>query len=235
MFSPRQIENILFLDIETVSVTPDYASLPERFKPLWDKKSLRHREEGKTPEDLFAEKAGIHAEFNKIVCVSCGYIRFDDMGVPSMKMKSFFGDSEPQLLREFGEMVNKFMDKEGRTFCAHNGKEFDYPVLGRRYVVNQLPIPVALQIQGKKPWEVPFLDTMELWKFGDNKAFTSLDLLCALLDVPTPKDDIDGSQVSRVYWEEKDLDRIRHYCEKDVQATAQVLLRMSRLPLLAQE
>lgn len=230
MFTPHQFQNILFLDIETASFVPNYDALPERFKPLWDKRAERI-DANKSPAEVF-ERAGIYAEFARVVCISCGYVQFDEHGAPSMKLKSFSDMDENVLLREFATMLNRWTDKTDRMLCAHNGKEFDYPFLGRRYMVNGLDIPHALAVQGRKPWELAhLLDTMELWKFGDYKSYTSLDLLCALFDVPTPKDDMDGSKVGKAFWEEKDLARIAHYCEKDVAATAKVLLRMSRLPV----
>lgn len=234
MYTQHQLENILFLDIETASVTATYADLPERMQGLWDRKANKYQrfEPDKTPAELYTEKAGIHAEFAQAVCISCGYLRFDG-DKPEIKLKSYYGPDEYQNLKDFGEMLNKFvMAKQGRNLCAHNGKEFDFPFLGRRYLVHGLALPRPLQIQGKKPWEIPFVDTMELWKFGDYKAYTSLDLMTAVLGIPSPKDDIDGSQVGRVFWEEKDYDRIKTYCEKDVRTTAQVLLRMSRMPLI---
>ncbi|GAB4416946.1 MAG: 3'-5' exonuclease [Bacteroidia bacterium] len=234
MFKPDQIEQLLFLDIETAPIAPDYASLAPRMQGLWDHKSQRYQRQDaeKTPQQLFDEKAGIHAEFAQVVCISCGYVLFKE-NVPSLHLKSYVGPDETQVLADFGDMLNKFISKkEGRSLCAHNGKEFDFPFLGRRYVIRGLPIPYVLRVQGKKPWEVSFVDTMELWKFGDIKAYTGLDLLAAVLDIPSPKDDMDGSDVARVFWEEKDYERIRIYCEKDVRTTVQVLLRMSRLPLL---
>ncbi|MEM7658619.1 MAG: ribonuclease H-like domain-containing protein [Bacteroidota bacterium] len=239
MFSQAQLENVLFLDIETASVVASYEELPERMQGLWDKKAGKYQrneaDREKAPAQIFGEKAGIHAEFAKVVCISCGILRFEGT-TPSLRLKSFFGEDEGVILREFREMLDPFMKaKGGRNLCAHNGKEFDFPFLGRRYLIQGQEIPKALQIQGKKPWEISFIDTMELWKFGDYKAYTSLDLLSAVLGVPSPKDDIDGSQVGRVFWEEKDHERIKVYCEKDVRTTAQVVLRMSRMPLLAEE
>ncbi len=235
MFKASQLKDILFLDIETASMVPTYADLSPRMQALWDKKSLRYSraEPDKTPEVLFGEKAGIHAEFARVCCISVGYLSFDDKQQASLTLKSYSGPDEAEILREFGKMVDSYTAaKSTRNLCAHNGKEFDYPFLGRRFVINQQRIPYVLQVQGKKPWEVQLLDTMDMWKFGDYKAYTSLDLLAAVLDIPSPKDDIDGSDVSRVYWIEKDYERIRIYCEKDVRTTAQVLLRMARLPLL---
>lgn len=235
MFTRQTLENVLFLDIETVSVQPRYVELSEQMRKLWDKKATIFQRSApeKSSVELFGEKAGIYAEFGKVVCISCGYLMFDPTGKPQIKMKSFCGPDEPTLLANFGDMLNKYIDKKaGRTLCAHNGKEFDFPFLGRRYLINYLPIPKVLQTQGKKPWELSFIDTMELWKFGDYKAYTSLELMATVLGIPSPKDDIDGSQVSRVFWEDADYERIQVYCEKDVKTTAQVLLRMSRMPLI---
>ncbi len=235
MFSQDELANILFLDLETASIVPTYADLPENMQALWDKKSKRYQRDlpDDSPAQIFPKRAAIHAEFGRIVCISCGYLKFNAEGKPEMVMKSFVGDDEHQLLADFGPMLDKYIQSNSkRNLCAHNGKEFDYPYLGRRYIVHGLPLPQALQIQGKKPWEVRLLDSMELWKFGDYKAYTSLELLAAILGIPSPKDDIDGSQVGEVFWQDKDYERIRVYCERDVLTTAQVLLRMSRLPLV---
>ena len=152
MFSTRQIENILFLDVETAPVLQDYHDLPERMQHLWDRKARRYMRDDpeKVPEELFFEKAGIHAEFGRAVCISCGYVKFDESGVPQLKMKSFYGEDENAILKEFGQVLNQFTRKSDRNICAHNGKEFDFPFLGRRYVVHGLEIPNVLQIQGKK-------------------------------------------------------------------------------------
>ncbi|HHG83911.1 MAG TPA: 3'-5' exonuclease [Bacteroidetes bacterium] len=235
MYTRHQLENILFLDIETASAFSDYGQLPDRLQELWLKKAKilnKREEEPIAPEDLFRERAAIFAEFGKTVCISCGYIRYKD-DKPTFRLKSYFGEDEKQLLAEFTIIVNQFMNRPERNLCAHNGKEFDFPYLGRRYLINGLPLPGALAaIQNSKPWEIRMIDTMILWKFGDYKNYTSLDLICAVLGVPSPKDDINGSEVGRVFWEEKDYARIARYCEKDVLATAQVLLRMSREPLI---
>jgi uncharacterized protein YprB with RNaseH-like and TPR domain len=226
MASPFPLNNILFLDIETVPQQPDYNSLPEDWKELWDTKSaslLKYREE-ETKESLYP-RAGIYAEFGKIICISCGVIQ----GTGEQKkitLKSFYSDNEKQLLVEFADMLNKWSTGEPKFLCAHNGKEFDFPYLCRRLIVNELPVPFILNISGKKPWEVTHLDTMELWKFGDYKSFTSLNLLARTLGIPTPKDDIDGSRVWEVYWKEKNMQRIVTYCQKDVITVAQVFLRI---------
>ena len=238
MFTQHQLENIRFLDIETACIVPEYAQLPERLQPLWDRKAGRYQsaEPDKSSAQLFFEKAGIHAEFARVVCISCGYLKFNADQVPQLIAKSFYGADERSILTDFGGMLDQYTGaKAGRNICAHNGKEFDFPFLGRRYIVHGLAIPFVLQVQGKKPWEVSFIDTMDLWKFGDYKAYTSLDLLSAILGIASPKNDIDGSDISRVFWQEKDHERIKTYCEKDVLTTAQVLLRMSRMPLVPEE
>ena len=228
----------MFVDIEPVSVVAVYEELPERFQGLWDKKAKilnKREEEPQTPDDLFRNRAAIFAEFGRVVCISAGFIQFKEER-PTLRVKSYYGSDENSLLTEFGGVLDKFMENPKRNLCAHNGKEFDFPYLGRRYLINGIQLPKAISdIQLKKPWEVKLLDTMLMWKFGDFKSFSSLDLLCACLGVPTPKDDIDGSEVGRVFWEEGDAARIAKYCEKDVLATAQVLLRFCREPLIADE
>jgi 3'-5' exonuclease len=230
MFSRSQIEQIMFLDIETASISPDMNALPAQMKPLWERKAglIQERtEEQGPPAELFKKRSAIFAEFGKVVCISCGVIRFHE-DRPSIKLKSFFGADEPTILSEFAVMLNPFISgRADRNLCAHNGKEFDFPYLGRRYLINGLPLPgVFADLQSKKPWEIRLLDTMQIWKFGDYKSFTSLELLCAVFGIPSPKDDMDGSQVGQVFWEERDYARIARYCEQDVLATAQVLLRM---------
>lgn len=235
MYSKNQLENILFLDIETASVTKSYEELPERFRELWDKKTNilnKRMEEPLPPEEMYTDRAAIFSEFGKVVCISCGYIKFEG-DKPTFRVKSYFGENEHEILKDFAVMVDQFTSRNDRNLCAHNGKEFDFPYLGRRYLINGLKLPrILADIQNKKPWEIRLIDTMTMWKFGDYKSYTSLDLLCAVLQVPSPKDDIDGSEVGRVFWEENDAARIAKYCEKDVLATAQVLLRMCRMPLI---
>ena len=229
------VNNILFLDIETAPQYPDYNDMPEEWRQLWDTKSasLLKYHEGQTNETLYP-RAGIYAEFGKIICISCGVLQLAD-GQKKIILKSFYGDDEKLLLHQFSEMLNKWSAGEQKFLCAHNGKEFDFPYLCRRMIINNLPIPSLLNIAGKKPWEVSHLDTLELWKFGDFKSFTSLNLLAYTLGVPTPKDDIDGSMVWAVYWKEKNLERIVTYCQKDVVTVAQIYLRMNGEPLIKPE
>lgn len=229
------LNTILFLDIETVPQFPDYTSLPGDWKQLWDTKSnsLVKYHEGHTNESLYP-RAGIYAEFGKIVCISCGLLQGSG-DQRKIILKSFSEDDEKLLLHHFNEMLNKWTAGEPKFLCAHNGKEFDYPYLCRRMIINNLPIPAILNIAGKKPWEVSHLDTLELWKFGDFKSYTSLVLLAHTLGIQTPKDDIDGSMVWEVYWKEKNLQRIVAYCEKDVVTVAQILLRMNGEALIKEE
>src|SRR6185436_8235414 len=222
------LTNILFLDIETVPQHSCFDDAPKVMHQLWEKKSkYLIKDEIETPDSIYRQ-AGIYAEFGKVVCISCGYFSADR----KLRIKSFYGDDEKKVLTEFSEMLCKFFSKNDKLLCAHNGKEFDFPFLARRMVINGVPLPPVLDTPGKKPWEVNHLDTLELWKFGDYKSFTSLLLLATVLGVPTPKDDIDGSMVWDVYWKEKNLPRIVTYCQKDVLTVAQIFLRFKNEPLL---
>jgi len=217
--------NILFLDIETVSQYETYNHLPDDWKELWDLKAaiINRNKEDETNEACYP-RASIYAEFGKIVCISCGYLQGNGED-KKLVVKSFCGHDEKKLLAEFSDMLQKWSGDTEKYLCAHNGKEFDYPYICRRMIINGIEIPEALKISGRKPWEVRHLDTMELWKFGDYKSYTSLKLLAKVLGIPSPKDDIDGSMVNHVYWTEKDVDRIVEYCQKDVITLANILLR----------
>src|SRR5258708_1471826 len=225
--TPSPLHTILFLDIETVSQYAEFKGAPEEWKELWRHKaeSLIRDKPDITPEDIYG-RAGIYAEFGKIICISCGIISGSGAG-KKLSLKSFYGDDEKVLLSEFSELLRRWGSGDGHKYlCAHNGKDFDFPYLCRRMIIHGLTLPSLLQLSGKKPWEIPHIDTMELWKFGDYKSFTSLNLLAHVLGIPTPKDDIDGSQVGEVYWSQQDLPRIVTYCQKDVITVAQVYLRM---------
>ena len=227
--------NILFLDIETVSQFETYEHLPAEWKEMWDIKAqfLLRNKESETSETVY-ERAGIYAEFGKIICISCGCLQGSGED-KKLVIKSYCNNDEKKLLVEFADMLQKWSGDAEKYLCAHNGKEFDYPYICRRMIINGIEIPEALKIAGRKPWEVRHLDTLEFWKFGDYKNYTSLKLLAKVLGVPSPKDDIDGSQVNGVYWKEKDLDRIVVYCQKDVVTLTQVLLRFHCKPLLKPE
>jgi predicted PolB exonuclease-like 3'-5' exonuclease len=226
MLDQLKLDNILFIDIETVPQYSKYDELNDRWKALWDKKAGYLARNQETPEEMY-NRAGIYAEFGKIICISAGFLSRNGNGW-SFRVKSFYGHDEKLVLKEFSELLNSRFSDTGKALCAHNGKEFDFPYLGRRILINDLPLPYILDLAGKKPWEVSHIDTMDLWKFGDFKSFTSLDLLAAAFDIPSPKDDIDGSQVYGVYYNETDgLERIKTYCEKDIATLARVLLKFT--------
>lgn len=226
------LRDIIFLDIETVACTSNFTELNERLKIQWSRKAgFLKREEGVTDEELFHQRAGIYAEFGKIICIAVGKLFESGSSELSLKVKAYFGDEEKAVLMDFLSMLNK-LDPATIKFCAHNGKEFDYPYISRRMLVNGIPLPQPLNLAGRKSWEVPHLDTMELWKFGDYKHYTSLDLLAAIFNIPTSKNGIDGSQVNAVYYKEKNLQKIKDYCMNDVVVLTQLYLRMKGLPLI---
>lgn len=233
--SSHPLHTILFLDIETVSQYRDYEDVPEEWKELWQRKSeafLKDKPD-KTAAGIY-DRTAIYAEFGKIICISCGVISGQGSD-RKLSLKSFAGDDESEILLQFAETLRKWSSDHQRFLCAHNGKDFDFPYLCRRMIILGIPIPPLLNISGKKPWEIQHIDTMELWKFGEFKSYVSLNLLAHALGVPTPKDDIDGSQVGQVYWIEKDLPRIITYCQKDVVTVAQVYLRMNGEPPIRAE
>lgn len=232
MLEKIRLERILFLDIETVAQQPDFNSVDERLQKFWEQKA-KYLAADETPEEAYS-RAGIYAEFGKIVCISVGFITYEG-SEKNLRLKSFYGDDEKLLLEEFFDLLNNYFNQADHLLCAHNGKEFDFPYIARRALVNGLNIPSILDLAGKKPWEVAHLDTLQLWKFGDYKNYTSLGLLTAIFNIPTPKDDIDGSMVNHVYWEEKDVERIKIYCEKDVVALTQLFLRYRNEALVKEE
>ncbi len=220
-----KLDKVLFLDIETVPQTYQFADLDEKSRELFEMKTRFMQNDTKSFTDLYNEKGGIFAEFGKIVCISVGFVASVSTG-KQIRMKSFYHDDEETLLKQFKKLLEEHYNTPYHILCGHNAKEFDFPYLCRRFLINGIALPEVLNIAGKKPWEINHLDTMELWKFGDYKAFTSLALLCHVFNIPTPKDDISGADVARVYFEENDLERIKVYCEKDVVALIQLLLRM---------
>jgi DNA polymerase elongation subunit (family B) len=227
-----ELRDILFIDIETVASTDDYSSVSERMKVQWSRKAnFFKRDSGLTDEDLFHERAGIYAEFGKIVCVAVGRYIDHESGELGLRTKVYYDHNEAELLLTLKKMIEKF-DAAALRFCAHNGKEFDYPYLCRRMLINGISLPAALNLSGKRSWEVQHLDTMELWKFGDYKHFTSLDLLAALFNIPSSKNKIDGSQVNYVYHHDKDLEKIAEYCREDVVVLAQLFLKLKGYPLI---
>ena len=233
MLDHLKAEDLLFLDIETVPQSPSYQETDPILRKLWDKKASHLVSEGQGPEDVY-QRAGIYAEFGRIVCISVGHLLVEN-GEKTIRLKSFADKDEKVLLLQFSEMLMKYSRHREFFLCAHNGKEFDFPYIARRMLINGLPLPEVLDVAGKKPWEVKFVDTMELWKFGDFKNYTSLELLAAVFGIPTPKDDIDGSMVAQVYYEEDDLPRIARYCEKDVITIVQLFLKFKGQDIVSEE
>lgn len=227
------LKNVLFIDIETVPQFAAYEYLEENWKKLWSKKMNRYINEDVTAADVY-ERAGFHSEFGKIVCISAGCIvqNNEDSG---FRVKSYYGEDEKNILIEFSDMLNKNFNSDECYLCAHNGKDFDYPYISRRCLINGIPIPSIIDVTGRKPWEIRLLDTMDLWRFGDYKNFASLDLLAAVFGLASPKTEMDGSMVGKVFWLEKNLEQIKNYCQKDVVTMAQLLMRFKGMELLKDE
>ena len=216
-------EKVLFLDIETAPEKANYTDLSSVTQAFWEKKSLQFRKEGQTAKEVY-QRAGIYSEFGKIICISFGILYVKD-GCRHVRIKSIYNDDEKRILIEFAQLLSKLNTLNDLLLCAHNGKEFDFPYISRRMLIHGIGIPSILNVAARKPWETPFLDTMEMWKFGDHKHYTSLDLLTHIFNIPSPKTDIDGSQVAEVYWIQNDLERIARYCQNDVLAIVQLFLK----------
>jgi len=225
------IKQLLFIDIETVPIQPDFNQLNTADKQLWAGKVNRYQNDAIDVEAMYTKKAGILSEFGKIICIAVGFITGNKNHF-KLRVKAFASKNEKETLSSFIELLNRsFNNIHQFYFCGHNIKEFDIPYICRRIIINQLPLPPALNLSGLKPWEVNHVDTLDLWKFGDRKHYTSLKLLAHILNVPSPKDDIEGKDVARVFWQENDLERIANYCKKDVLTVAQIMMRFKQLPL----
>jgi uncharacterized protein YprB with RNaseH-like and TPR domain len=227
------LEKILFLDIETVPEVYRFSELDSATAALFDSKTKFQQRDGLSAADVY-DKAGIYAEFGKIICISCGIVHDKPHG-KEIRLKSIANDDERQLLLDFAKLLNQHYNMPHHILCGHNAKEFDFPFIARRMLLHGIDLPSALDIAGKKPWEIAHLDTMELWKFGDYKHYSSLSLLCHIFRIPTPKDDITGADVARVYYEDKDLQRIVKYCQKDVVALIQLFLRFRNESLVEED
>ena len=220
------IYDLIFIDIETVPQFSSHEQLTPAMKELWAAKHSFLRTENETAEDGYLKRAGVYAEFAKIICISIGYFRADkETKQRTFRVKSFYGDDEKMLLEEFTSLINKNFSFERFHFCGHNIREFDIPFICRRMLINQLIFPDLLDVSGKRPWEMQNIDTLQLWKFGDYKNYTSLKLIAEVLSIPTPKGDIEGKDVCRVYWQENGLQRIVEYCQRDVITVARLLIR----------
>ncbi len=230
-----EIKNLLLIDIETVSGLGKFQHLSDEWQELWTEKISKSLPPNTTPEEYYPMRAAILAEFAKVVCISTGYFKKEDNNW-QFRIKSFYSENEKEVLDGFIKALKQLHARNSKwIFTGHNIKEFDIPFLSRRMLVNNINIPSCMDFQNMKPWETPVLDTLHLWRFGDYKHYTSLKLLAATLGVPSPKDDIDGSKVGEVFWTEKNLERIAHYCGKDVATVANVILRFKNLPLLSEE
>ena len=234
MIKDLNLDEVLFLDLETVPAEADITQLTNEWKNLWEEKSRFIREKNQSSLEESYSSAGIFAEFGKIICIGLGYFA-QRQGERIFRVRSIEGDDEKKVLQEFANLLESHTGKPFRLLCAHNGKEFDFPYLCRRMLVHGIQLPQLLNIAGKKPWEVAHLDTMELWKFGDYKNYTSLKLLAQLFSIPTPKDDISGADVYDVYYKEKNLERIATYCRKDVITMARVMQRFMGVTYLSDE
>ena len=229
MLKNLNLEHILFLDIETVPESESFSDLDATKQELWEAKSRYQRKDDYSAEQFY-DRAGIWAEFGKIIVISVGYFHMDGE-IRSFRVTSFYGD-ETKILKDFKNLLISHFSQSKHLLCAHNGKEFDFPYIARRMIINNIELPYKLNLFGKKPWEVPHLDTLELWKFGDYKNYTSLKLLTKVLGIPSPKGDIDGSDVYSTFYKQKNIDRIIKYCERDTVAVAQIILRLRGEELL---
>lgn len=235
------LNQLLIIDIETVSQYPGFECMDDSWKQLWQEKVMKILPAGVSAAEFYLQRAGVMAEFAKIICISVGWLKQDESGV-DMFLRSFFGNDEHELLSKFIVAMNE--RNEGLNdwcFVGHNIKEFDIPFICRRLLVHGLPIPNYLDFQNKKPWETNLIDTFQYWRFGDYKNYTSLKLLSAVLQVPSSKEDIDGSMVGALYWasdpveQQNNVHRIVAYCQQDVVATGNILLRFKGMSLLNQQ
>ena len=229
-------KNLLFIDIETVSAESDFNLLSDRMKALWlHKASFLSNPTNLNDEDFYFDRAGIYAEFGKIIAIGVGFFHWNDDQEICLKVKSISNDDETQVLRDFKILLEQKYKPTTLTLCAHNGKEFDYPYLCRRMLVNGIDIPKALQITGKKPWEIPHFDTLDMWKFGDRKHYTSLELLAAIFNIPSSKTELSGDQVNETYHHQNDLSKITRYCREDIIVLAQLFLKYQNMDIVKDE
>lgn len=229
----KQLKNILFIDIETVSQQAHFDALDSRLKQLWLRKAKYFQNTDNLPdEDVYLKRASIYAEFGKVICIGIGGIYFDDNDEPTLRIKMIRGESEAEILKQFKTIVEKHKAGTQLMLCAHNGKEFDFPYICRRMLVHGIALPKVLQVAGKKPWEVPHIDTLDLWKFGDYKHYTSLDLLAMIFDIPDSESEVSGDQINHIYYIEKDIAKIERYCANDVKVLTQLYMKMNNWSLI---
>lgn len=234
MFLRSEISKILYFDIETACCYPDLPTLESenpRLYSLWKKRDLYYRAahpemKDKSPDDVFKSKAGLEPEFSKIVCISFG--SFDDNLEP--RLVSFFvsEDDELEVLKKSHKVFTNASVKNWKL-CGHNIRGFDIPFICRKMVYNKIKLPPNLEIWNKKPWELNFLDTSEIFSFGSwtHQKYLSLDLLSCSLGIDSPKELMDGSLVNSTFWIEKDYDKIARYCEMDVSTVMRIIKSLS--------
>lgn len=226
----HNLKDILFLDIETVSAHEDFEKLNDRMKAQWLRKAgYIYRSEEVSSEELYFQKAAIYAEFGKIITIAVGYFHINQDMV-EFRTKALFDHDETKVLEEFKRILIR-MNPEHLKLCAHNGREFDFPYISRRMLIHGIELPSVLNLSGKKPWEINHLDTMDMWKFGDWKHYSSLELLASIFNIDSSKTGIDGSKVNEVYYRQNKLEDIANYCIQDVIVTAQLFLKLKTLDL----
>jgi DNA polymerase elongation subunit (family B) len=229
----KHLKNILFIDIETVSQESHFDSLDSRLKQLWLKKaSVIQNKDNLPDEDFYLKRSSIYAEFGKIICIGIGGIFFDDNLEPTLRVKMIRGESEAEILAQFRAILEKHKAGANLMLCAHNGKEFDFPYICRRMLVHGITLPRILQVSGKKPWQIPHIDTLDLWKFGDYKHYVSLELLATIFDIPDDESEVSGDQINHIYYIEKDRAKIELYCANDVKVLTQLYMKMNNWPLI---
>jgi DNA polymerase elongation subunit (family B) len=231
------LNELLLIDIETVPEQANYNELNTDWQNLWEEKAKKNPAiQHLTAEESYSERAGIMAEFGKIICISTAYFFTDADKSIKLKQKTLSSHNEVHLLNDFLLLCDAYLKtKKAIVFTGHNIKEFDIPYICRRLIINNIPLPKYLQLNNLKPWETNMVDTLHWWRFGDFKNYTSLKLIATALQIPSSKDDIDGSQVRNVYYNENGLERIAKYCAKDVQVVAQIILKYNNRPLLDED
>jgi predicted PolB exonuclease-like 3'-5' exonuclease len=227
---PSTFHKTLVIDIETVPCVKSWNTLPEAMQLHWLKK-MEHLvlsdEEKQDAAFCFENRAGIYAEFGKVICIGLGLFTSNEKKPSKIRLKALYNHDEKALLAEFSNTLKAFQKiNKDLVFCGHNIKEFDIPYLCRRFIIQGLQMPEMMQFGGLKPWQVPLEDTLHLWRFGDYKHYTSLDLLASALDVPSSKTEMDGSEVAERYWKEDQIKEIADYCLQDVYTTSLVYLKL---------
>ena len=239
MYSITDLKDMLFIDIETCSAAEDLKGFIDIIGPNgeehWNRK-VQHIQkdsinDAKTNAELYPLNAALYPEFGKVLVISIGQITYPDGVTPVSKVKSFYGDNEAEILKDFmGTMIKIFSIKPNVKIIGHNIKGFDIPYLIKRSIINGVSIPDKLHLQKVKPWENCLLDTYDIWKFGGWNG-ASLSLICDLLDIPSPKEAMKAGDVSAAYWAGK-LEEIKEYCEGDVVATMNVMLKLSGMEII---